>query len=95
MVWDRLIFSALTDAPQVHFKRHRFPAEIIAHAGWLFSGPLSLRDVEDLLAERDINVSFQTFSEWAALTPSRIGGKSLCRLKPEIQTEAINAPRNR
>lgn len=49
-----------------HYKRHRFPAEIIAHAVWLYHRfPLSLRDVEDLLAERGIDVSFQTVSEWA------------------------------
>jgi hypothetical protein len=46
-------------------KRHRFPAEIIAHAVWLYF-PLSLRHVEDLLAERGIEVSFQTVAEWAA-----------------------------
>ncbi len=57
----------MTEAPQARFKRHQFPAEIIAHAVWLyFRFPLSLRDVEDLLAERGIIVSFQTVSEWAA-----------------------------
>ncbi len=56
----------MTDAIPSHFKRHRFPAEIIAHAVWLYYRfPLSLRDVEDLLAERGIEVSFQTVSEWA------------------------------
>uniref|UniRef100_UPI003A858566 IS6 family transposase n=1 Tax=Ciceribacter azotifigens TaxID=2069303 RepID=UPI003A858566 len=49
------------------YKRHRFPAEIIAHAIWLYYRfPLSLRDVEDLLAERGIDVSFQTVCEWTA-----------------------------
>ena len=48
----------MTEASQAHFKRHRFPAEIIAHAVWLyFRFPLSLRDVEDLLAERGISAS--------------------------------------
>jgi len=57
----------MTEAPQAHLKRHRFPVEIIAHAVWLYYRfPLSLRDVEDLLAERGIDVSFQTVSEWAA-----------------------------
>ncbi len=55
----------MSDAIPSHFKRHRFPAEIIAHAVWLYYRfPLSLRDVEDLLAERGIEVSFQTVSEW-------------------------------
>ena len=57
----------MTEAPQAHFKRHRFPVEIITHAVWLYYRfPLSLRDVEDLLAERGIDVSFQTVSDWAA-----------------------------
>ena len=56
----------MTEAPLTHFRRHRFPAEIIAHAVWLYYRfPLSFRDVEDLLAERGISVSFQTVSEWA------------------------------
>lgn len=56
----------MIDAIPSHFKHHRFPAEIIAHAVWLYYRfPLSLRDVEDLLAERGIGVSFQTVSEWA------------------------------
>jgi hypothetical protein len=57
----------MTKTPLAHFRRHRFPAEVIAHAVCLyFQFPLSFRDVEDLLAERGINVSFQTVSEWAA-----------------------------
>lgn len=53
--------------PTPHYRRHRFPAQIIAHAVWLYYRfPLSLRDVEDLLSERGIDVSFQTVSEWVA-----------------------------
>ena len=40
------------------YRRHRFPAEIIAHAVWLyFRFNLSHRDIEDLLAQRGIEVS--------------------------------------
>jgi putative transposase len=43
------------------YRRHRFPAEVIAHAVWLyFRFPLSLRMVEDRLAARGIIVSHQT-----------------------------------
>ncbi|MFB4374913.1 IS6 family transposase [Agrobacterium sp. CR_3] len=57
----------MTEVQNAHFRRHRFPAAIIAHAVWLYYRfPLSFRDVEDLLAERGIEVSFQTVSEWAA-----------------------------
>ena len=54
----------MTETPLAHFRRHCFPAEIIAHAVWLhYRFPLSVRDVEDLLAERGINVSFRTVAE--------------------------------
>ena len=40
---------------------YRFPAEIIAHAVWLyFRFSLSFRDVEDLLAQRGITVTHDT-----------------------------------
>jgi transposase-like protein len=40
------------------FKRHRFPAEVIRHAVWLyFRFNLSFRDVEELMAQRGIDVS--------------------------------------
>ena len=39
------------------YKRHRFPARLIAHAVWLyFRFPLSLRLIEELLLERGIVV---------------------------------------
>lgn len=48
------------------YHRHRFPAEVIAHAVWLyFRFPLSLRMVEDLLAARGIIVTHQTIRTWA------------------------------
>ena len=47
------------------FKRHRFPAEVIRHAVWLyFRFTLSLRDVEEMLAERGIEVSYETIRCW-------------------------------
>ncbi len=39
------------------YKRHRFPPDIISYAVWLYHRfNLSHRDIEDLLAERDITV---------------------------------------
>ena len=44
---------------------YRFPAEIIGHAVWLYYRfCLSLRDVEDLLAERGIEVSYESIRAW-------------------------------
>jgi putative transposase len=47
------------------YKRHRYPAEIIAHAVWLyFRFTLSYRDIEELLAARGIVVSYETIRRW-------------------------------
>jgi transposase-like protein len=47
------------------FKRHRFPAAVILHAVWLyFRFALSLRDVEELLSARGIDVSYETTRCW-------------------------------
>ncbi len=44
---------------------YRFPPEIISHAVWLFHRYcLSFRDVEELLAERGIVVSYETIRNW-------------------------------
>jgi len=48
------------------YRRHRFPAEVIGYAVWLyFRFPLSLRMVEDMLAARGIEVSHETIRSWA------------------------------
>ena len=45
--------------------RHRFPAEVINHAVWLYHVfSLSLLDVELLLAERGVTVSYETVRRW-------------------------------
>ena len=42
----------------ISYKRHCFPPEVIRQAVWLyFKFTLSLRDVEDIFAERGIDVS--------------------------------------
>ena len=49
----------------ISFKRHRFPPEIIQNAVWLYARfTLSFRDVEDVLAERGIDVSNETVRRW-------------------------------
>ena len=47
------------------YRRHRFPPPIIQHAIWLYLRfTLSYRDVEDLLAERGLDVSYETVRRW-------------------------------
>jgi putative transposase len=47
------------------YRGYRFPHEIISHAVWLYHRfCLSFRDVEDLLAQRGITVSYETIRQW-------------------------------
>src|SRR5246127_2822081 len=50
--------------PDPHY-RHRFPAELISHAVWLYHVfSLSFRDVELILAERGVVVSYESIRRW-------------------------------
>jgi putative transposase len=54
----------MVGGPDPHH-RHRFPAAIIAHAVWLYHAfTLSFRDVELLLAERGVILSYETVRRW-------------------------------
>ena len=47
------------------YQRHRFPSELISHAVWLYHRfCLSFREVEELLAERGITVTYETVRQW-------------------------------
>ncbi len=49
-----------------NYHGYRFPPEIISHAVWLYYRfCLSFRDVEDLLAERGVIVSYETIRQWS------------------------------
>jgi transposase-like protein len=49
----------------ISFARHQFPPVIIRHAVWLYVRfTLSYRDVEDLLAERGLDISYETVRPW-------------------------------
>jgi len=53
--------------PSINYKRHRFPPQIMAHAVWLYVRfNLSLREVEEILLERGIDVSYETIRRWTA-----------------------------
>jgi putative transposase len=47
------------------YHRHRFPAEIISHSVWLyFRFALSFRDVEEMLAQRGVVLTYETIRAW-------------------------------
>src|SRR5919202_1237565 len=55
-----------SSAAKSPYAGHRFPAEVISQAVWLyFRFPLSLRMVEEMLAARGIIASHETVRQWA------------------------------
>ena len=66
----------------ITYKRHRFPPDIISYAVWLYYRfNLSHRDIEDLLAERGITVSYESIRLWC----KKFGPKFARRLKRKHQ----------
>jgi len=64
------------------YKRHRFPPTIIQHVVWLYHRlNLSSRDIEDLMAERGITVSYESIRLWCI----KFGPKYARRLRRRHQ----------
>ncbi len=71
----------MKNARHPRYARHRFPAEVISHAVWLyFRFPLSLRMVEEMLAARGILVSHETVRQWAMKFGQSFANQIRCRL---------------
>src|SRR6266571_9248581 len=65
---------------------YRFPPEIVQHAVWLYLRfTLSFRDVEELLAERGIDVSHETVRRWVATFGPMIA-RRLRAMRPKPHT---------
>ena len=53
------------ESTESSYHGHRYPRTIISHAVWLYYRfSISFRDVEDLLAERGVTVSYETIRRW-------------------------------
>lgn len=64
------------------YKRHRFPSDIIQYTVWLYHWfNMSYRDIEDLLAERGIEVSYESIRLWC----NKFGPQYARRLKRKHQ----------
>lgn len=51
--------------PAPSYKGHRYPVEVISHCVWLyFRFPLSYREVEELMLQRGVIVSYETVRRW-------------------------------
>jgi hypothetical protein len=62
---------------ELSYRRHRFPPVVIRHAVWFYLRfTLSYRDVEDLLAERGFDVSYETVRSWVLKFAARKAARS-------------------
>src|SRR3954471_24372560 len=68
---------------EISYRGHRFPPIVIQHAVWLYLRfTLSYRDVEELLAERGLDVSYETVRSWV-LKFGPIIARRLRRSRPQ------------
>ncbi len=65
-----------TPPATITYKNHRFPVEILSHAVWLyFRFCLSFRDVEELLAERGVLVTYEPVMRLSLAHATGLGGR--------------------
>jgi putative transposase len=68
---------------RISYRGHRFPPDVIPRAVWLYLRfTLSLRDVENLLAERGVDVTYETIRCWVD------------RFRPQIARRRANRAEN-
>ena len=72
------------------YRGYHFPADVIQRAVWMYLRfTLSYRDVEDLLAERGIQVSYETIRRWVHVFGPVIGRRLRARRpKPHLAQRA-------
>ena len=68
----------------ISYRRHRFPPVVIQHAVWLYLRfTLSYRDVEELLAERGLDISYESVRSWVLkFGPAIARALRRCRPRP-------------
>src|SRR5438034_6975591 len=68
----------------ISYRRHRFPPVVIQHAVWLYLRfTLSYRGVEELLAERGLDLSYESVRSWVLkFGPAIARGLRRCRPRP-------------
>ena len=75
----------------ISYSRHRFPPHIIRHAVWLYARfTLSYRDVEDLLAARGLDISYETVRRWFLKFGPAVA-HNLRRMRPTPSAESAMA----
>jgi hypothetical protein len=81
----------MTSSTQTRYAGHRFPPELISYMVWLyFRFPLSLRMVEEMLAFRGIEVSYETICQWGLKF-----GQEFANRFPQLSGQAAEGYGNR
>jgi hypothetical protein len=80
----------------ISYRRHRFPPLVIQHAVWLYLRfTLSYRDVEELLAERGLDLSYETVRSWVLkFGPAIARGLRRCA-ESLVAAGCVGPPRDR
>ena len=77
---------------QPSYRGYRFPPEIISHAVRFYHRfTLSLRDIEDLMAERNVIVYYESIRQWCA-TFGLDYSRPYCQVDPVREIEAPSGP---
>jgi len=75
--------------PTSSYYRHRFPSEIISHCVWLyFRFSLSFRDVEEMMNERGVTVTYESVHNWC-LKFGEAYAKRGSRYTPVVRNNSI------
>jgi putative transposase len=78
----------------ISYSRHQFPPEVIRHAIWLYLWfTLCYRDVEELLAERGLKISYETIRRWILKFGPAFARnlRRLCRLRQTKSASCVAA----
>jgi putative transposase len=65
--WLVMVEGLSVGSASPSYRGHRYPVEVISHCVWLyFRFPLSFREVEELMLQRGVIVSYETIRRWCA-----------------------------
>ncbi|GHP01119.1 hypothetical protein KSF_111660 [Reticulibacter mediterranei] len=75
-----MLMSMKKNIPDSLYKGYRFPPEIIGYSVWLyFRFSLSFRDVEEIMAERGVVLTYETIRQWCLKFGQRYANEIKCR----------------
>jgi transposase-like protein len=84
--------------PSISYARHQYPPSVIQHSVWLYLRfTLSYRDVEELVSERGLDVSYETIRRWVlkfAASPGASFSNEACPFTDSRDSSRLSACSN-